>query len=111
LLAIKIADHWPSLVKAGFATVDAALQVPGVANEAYVFNQDQYARISLTPEHADSGLAFWPAKIADHWPSLVKAGFTTIGAAIVTKGLPDHTWIFSDNLHACPCSDFPWDQR
>lgn len=49
----KIADHWLSLAKADFATLNAALPVLGVPNEVYVFNQDQYARISLTPGHVD----------------------------------------------------------
>ncbi len=101
----KIADHWLSLAQVGFATLNAALPVPGVANEADVFNQDQYACISLTPGHADSGLAFGPAKISEDWPSLVKAGFTTIDAAMVT-GLAGSYVDFQRN-HVCPCSYFP----
>ncbi|CAG7951472.1 unnamed protein product [Penicillium salamii] len=95
----KIANHWPSLVKAGFATVDAILPVPGQPYEAYVFNQDRYAKISLTPGSPNSGLLSAPAKITDDWPSLAKAGFGTIDTAVVAKGIPEHAWVFYDDQY------------
>ncbi|OQE40221.1 hypothetical protein PENCOP_c006G04294 [Penicillium coprophilum] len=95
----KITGDWPSLVKAGFATVDAILPVPGQPYEAYVFNQDRYAKISLTPGAPNSGLLSGPAKITDDWPSLAKAGFGTINTAVVAKGIPEHAWVFSDNQY------------
>jgi hypothetical protein len=45
----KIMDEWPSLRKAGFATIDAVLPNPANSDEAYFFSRSQYALIDIKP--------------------------------------------------------------
>ncbi|KAK5653739.1 hypothetical protein OQA88_7895 [Cercophora sp. LCS_1] len=82
----KLVDHWPSLVKCGFDSVDAILPVPGYDKEIYVFSGLQYARIKVIPETSDDTVVYGPAKITDQWPSLAKAGFDRVDTCMPVPG-------------------------
>lgn len=94
-----IADHWPSLVQAGFSTVDAIFPTPGQPHHAYVFNQTQFARITLTPGKAESSIYFGPAPIAKHWTNLAGAGFTGVDAVIPTPGTTNMGYFFQGDKY------------
>ncbi|KAK4198939.1 hypothetical protein QBC40DRAFT_330282 [Triangularia verruculosa] len=80
----RLVDDWPSLVKVGFDSVDAILPVPGYENQIYVFSGLWYAMITVSPE--DNTVVYGPAKIADRWPSLAKAGFDRVDACMPVPG-------------------------
>ncbi|KAJ5793083.1 Hemopexin-like domain-containing protein [Penicillium pulvis] len=90
-----IAEHWPSLVQAGFPTVNAVFPTPGESNHAYVFHEDRFARITLTPGTNDDKVYFGPAPLANHWPVLVNAKITSVDAVIPTPGFPSDGYFFS----------------
>ncbi|KAI9767388.1 MAG: hypothetical protein M1839_004530 [Geoglossum umbratile] len=78
----NISDEWPSLVKAGFKTVDAAFPSPEGEGMAYFFSGTQYVKIKVVPGTQEDTVVFGPASIADEWPSLSKSGFNTIDATL-----------------------------
>lgn len=75
---------WPSLVTAGFDSVDATLPVPGSDDEIYVFSGLRYAMIKASPE--DNRVVYGPAKITDDWFSLAKAGFGRVDSCMRVPG-------------------------
>ncbi|CAI7579539.1 unnamed protein product [Penicillium bialowiezense] len=89
-----IAENWPSLVKAGFPTIDAILPTPGEPNHAYVFYKDRFARITLTPGKPDSSIVSGPALIAPHWPALVNSGIHRLDAVVPAPGFPSDAYFF-----------------
>jgi hypothetical protein len=89
-----IAKHWPSLVKAGFTTVNAVFPTPGEPNHAYFFHKEQFARITLTPGKDEDTVYDGPAPLAKRWPALEKAKFTTINAVIPTPGFANDGYFF-----------------
>ncbi|KAH8690290.1 Hemopexin-like domain-containing protein [Talaromyces proteolyticus] len=89
-----ITRYWPSLVKAGFGTVDAVLPVPGVKGEAYFFRGSRYVRIKVVPETSDDTIVYGPHKITDKWASLAKAGFDTVDAAMEVPGKDGEAYFF-----------------
>ncbi|ODM21111.1 hypothetical protein SI65_04164 [Aspergillus cristatus] len=68
--ARTIPSGWKSLEKAGFDTVDAAVVVPGTANQLYFF----------------PGL--------EGWPNLVEAGFYGVDAIVESPGGGDVYYVF-----------------
>ncbi|QKX64736.1 uncharacterized protein TRUGW13939_11912 [Talaromyces rugulosus] len=89
-----ITKYWPSLVKAGFGTVDAILEVPGVPGQIYVFRGAHYVRIKVEPQTSGDEIVYGPYKITDQWKTLAKAGFDTIDAAIPVPGKDGEAYIF-----------------
>lgn len=96
-----IVSGWASLDEAGFSKVDAVLPITadGVEGEAYVFSGDSYVRIKVNPGvHRGDNIVYGPAKIADQWPSLVKAGFGEGIDAVLTAsaqpGYEDQAYFF-----------------
>ncbi|KAK4446369.1 Hemopexin [Podospora aff. communis PSN243] len=73
----KITDHWVCLAKAAVDRVDAVMPIAGTS-EAYFFRGENYVRVNLS----DDSIVFGPAKIVDHWPSLVKSGFDVVDAIL-----------------------------
>lgn len=94
-----IAENWPSLVQAGFTSVDAIFQTPGESHHAYVFFQNRFARITLTPGKPESAIVFGPAAIADHWKNLAGAGFTSVDTIIPTPGVPSDGYFFKGDQY------------
>ncbi|KAK4941072.1 hypothetical protein LTR66_014847 [Elasticomyces elasticus] len=90
----SIAENFPSLVKAGFPTIDAILPTPGEPNHAYVFYKDRFARITLTPGKPESSIVNGPALIANHWPALVSSGIHRLDAVIPAPGFPSDAYFF-----------------
>ncbi|KAK3299778.1 Hemopexin-like domain-containing protein [Chaetomium fimeti] len=95
-----IAKEWKTLVQAGFSTVDAALPVPGKPDEVYFFSGTRYVRIKFVPSSPEESIVFGPANIADHWKSLIKAGFQTVDAAFPVPGHEGEAYFFSGANYA-----------
>ncbi|SAL05796.1 Hemopexin [Caballeronia calidae] len=73
----SIADHWPGLAQADFASgIDAAVNWGN--GKLYFFKGDRYVRYDLGQNRSDDG---YPVRTADGWPGFAAAGF---GAAIDT---------------------------
>ncbi|KAK0657897.1 Hemopexin-like domain-containing protein [Cercophora newfieldiana] len=94
----KITDEWKCLAAAKFDCVDAAMPVPGLDQEAYFFRGENYVRVNVARDE----IVFGPAKIADHWPSLVKAGFDVVDAVlpIPNKGFESQAYFFRGDRYA-----------
>ncbi|KAK4188306.1 Hemopexin-like domain-containing protein [Podospora australis] len=91
---------WPTLIKAGFETIDVALPVPGQKDEAYFFSGNSYVKVKLAPgKPQDQEITFGPAKIADEWKTLAQAGFSTIDAAIPVPGKEGEAYFFSGSQY------------
>ncbi|KIM41606.1 hypothetical protein M413DRAFT_27916 [Hebeloma cylindrosporum] len=95
----SIANEWPSLNQAGFATVDAVLPNPADKSQAYFFSGTRYALIKINPWSNDDYIAIGPNFIADEWPSLRKAGFTTIDLALTNPANTDEAYFFSGSRY------------
>lgn len=95
-----IADYWPSLVKAGFETVDAAFPVPGKADEAYVFSGNQYAKIRYHAGTTDDVVTYGPKKTTEVWSTLNSAGFDTLDAVLPVAGHEGQAYFFSGSQYA-----------
>jgi Hemopexin len=89
-----ITEHWPSLAKAGFGTVDAILPVPDVKGDAYFFHGGRYARIRVHPSTSNDTIVYGPSKISETWKSLTAAGFDTVDAAIAVPGVAGEAYFF-----------------
>lgn len=61
----RITDEFPSIAKAGFSIIDAALPAPGPGGEAYVFGGARYARIKIVPGTRDDKIMYGLAFIAN----------------------------------------------
>jgi hypothetical protein len=96
----EIGREWKTLAKAGFSTVDAALPVPGHESEVYFFSGTRYVRIKFVPGTSEESIVYGPAKIADEWKSLVKAGFETVDAVLPVPGHEGQAYFFSGNQYA-----------
>lgn len=89
--------NWHSLAKVGFGTVDAGFPGPGTQDEAYVFRGVNYARINVT----DDQIIYNSARIDEHWPALVKAGFDSVDTALaVPKRGNGETYFFKSDHYA-----------
>lgn len=86
----KIADKITSLGKAGFDTVDAALNVPGAEHEVYFFRGTNYVKIHLK----DDRITWGPTSLAKGWPGLTKAGFDTVDTVLEVPGKSDEVLFF-----------------
>lgn len=69
---------WKSLASLGFATVDAAVPVPGHDGELYVFSGELYGRINVDQDSVITS----SHNIAATWHSLGRVNFNTVDAAI-----------------------------
>ncbi|QRV90478.1 hemopexin domain protein [Ceratobasidium sp. AG-Ba] len=90
-----IISDWKSLSDAGFAKVDAILPIPDCVYEAYVFSGTQFCRIRYLVSGGDDELLAFPASITTHWPSLARAGFDHVDAAIIVPGTTNQAYFFS----------------
>lgn len=64
---------WKSLKKAGFSTLDSALPVPGVQDDAYFFSGTYYARIKFHPTaYNDELVGSGVSSTRENWKSLVE---------------------------------------
>jgi hypothetical protein len=95
----NIADEWKSLAKAGFATVDAVLPVPGHNGQAYFFSGNQYAKISFVPGTPTEELVYGPVSIVNEWKTLGQAGFDTIDAVLPVPGHDGQAYFFSGSQY------------
>lgn len=86
--------EWASLEEAGFGWIDAILPIPGHDHRAYFFCGDKYVRIEYVPGAPGDKILGGVHPISD-WPSLVKAGFSSIDGALPVPGKPDEVYFFS----------------
>ena len=86
----KITDKITCLGKAGFDTIDAALNVPGKEHEVYFFRGTKYAKAHLK----DDRLTWGPSSIAQGWPELSKAGFDAIDTVLEVPGTSNQVLFF-----------------
>ncbi|KAH6633877.1 Hemopexin-like domain-containing protein [Chaetomium sp. MPI-SDFR-AT-0129] len=94
-----ITEQWPSLVKAGFDTVDAILPVPGEPNQAYFFSGNQYAKIKFEAGTKNDEVLYGPTKITSEWKTLNEAGFDKIDAAFPVPGHEGQAYFFSGSQY------------
>ncbi|KAB5588702.1 Albumin-2 [Ceratobasidium theobromae] len=87
-----IKGNWLSLDKAGFTTVDGAIQVPGHSDQTYFFSGEHYIRVRWTEGVIDDELLEGPIPITRLWP---QTGFNKIDTIIPWPGLSDGAYIFS----------------
>ncbi|QRV88309.1 hemopexin domain protein [Ceratobasidium sp. AG-Ba] len=92
----KISTGWPSIAKAGFDRIDAALIVPGRSNEAYIFSKSQYCRIRFTPGIANDELLDGPKDIADYWGVM---DFDEIEGIIPRPGKEQNAYVFCEDQY------------
>ncbi|MFJ1213689.1 enterotoxin A family protein, partial [Burkholderia pyrrocinia] len=90
-----IASEWPSLRTAGFTSVDAALTNPDDHREAYFFSGTKYVRVRVNPGTNSDYIVVGPKDIASEWPSLRKAGFTSVDAALTNPDDNREAYFFS----------------
>jgi hypothetical protein len=95
----NIADEWKALAKAGFATVDAVLPVPGHDCQAYFFSGNQYAKIKFTPGTPNEEVLYGPTSIVGQWKTLNQAGFDTIDAVFAVPGHEGQAYFFSGSQY------------
>jgi len=93
----SIAENWASIKKAGFDHVDAALPVPGTTDQAYIFSDDQYARIRWTELKNDDELLDGPKPITTGWG---KTGLNSFDTIIQVPGSDKDTYVFSYNQYS-----------
>ncbi|KAF8651597.1 hypothetical protein AX16_004687 [Volvariella volvacea WC 439] len=95
-----IVHEWPSLRKAGFGKVDAALPSPNGNGEVYFFSGTRYALIKVKPGTTDDYIINGPKDIASEWPSLRKAGFNKVDAAFISPTKKSEAYFFSGTRYA-----------
>jgi hypothetical protein len=93
----EFVKEWDSLKQTGFKQIDAILPLPD--NTAYFFSGKQYARIKYFPGAPGDHIIGSVRTITDAWPSLKKAGFETVDAALNTPGRPGQAYIFSSEKY------------
>jgi hypothetical protein len=96
----SVTKNWKTFAQAGFTSIDAAVETPGVENQLYVFSGTRYVRIQYVPGSSEESIIYGPYQIADQWKSLVKAGFDTIDAILPVSGYKDEAYFFSGNQYA-----------
>lgn len=69
---------WKSLADLSFASVDAAVSVPGHDTDLYVFSRELYGRINVNNDTVITS----PHNIANTWKSLGGIEFNTVDAAV-----------------------------
>ncbi|KIM41605.1 hypothetical protein M413DRAFT_27915 [Hebeloma cylindrosporum] len=95
-----IANEWPSLRQAGFSSVDAVLPNPRNIGEAYFFSGIRYALIRINPGTNNDYIVNGPKFIANEWPSLRQAGFTTIDSVLRNPANSEEAYFFSGSQYA-----------
>lgn len=90
----NISTEWPSLLEAGFGSVDAVLPNPDNIDEAYFFYGTQYALIKVKPGTNDDVLILGPKVITSEWPSLRRAGFDAVDAVLPNPNNKDQAYFF-----------------
>ncbi|PYI13026.1 Hemopexin, partial [Aspergillus violaceofuscus CBS 115571] len=90
-----IKDHWKSLAKAGFETVDAILPVQGTEDELYFFRGLEVVQIKFTPKAGGDTIVDGPLKTLDKWKSLAGTTIERVGAAVAVPGVPGQAYLFS----------------
>lgn len=90
-----IKDHWKSLEKAGFHSVDAILPVEGTADELYFFRGLEVVRIKFAPKTGGDTITEGPMKTLEKWKSLTGTTIERVGAAIAVPGVPNQAYLFS----------------
>ncbi|KAB5588700.1 Albumin-2 [Ceratobasidium theobromae] len=91
-----IHGYWRSLEKAGFTTVDGAIQVPGHSDQAYFFSGEHYVRVRWTEGVVNDELLEGPTPIKYLWP---QTGFDQIDTIIPWPGQHDGAYIFSGDYY------------
>ncbi|QRV73479.1 hemopexin domain protein [Ceratobasidium sp. AG-Ba] len=92
----KISKGWPSIAKAGFDRIDAALIVPGRSNEAYIFSRTKYCRIRFTPGVVNDELLDGPKDIADYWGVM---DFDEIEGIMPRPGKEENAYVFCEDQY------------
>ncbi|KAG8729410.1 hypothetical protein FRC10_003929 [Ceratobasidium sp. 414] len=93
--SIPISEGWPSLVKAGFKHVDAAIHM---GDDTVFFSGDRLAIVHIDRETYNDTLEDGPKPLSS-WNSLKEIGFTSVDALLA---VPDHLneyYVFSG--HEC----------
>ncbi|CAI7661063.1 unnamed protein product [Penicillium pancosmium] len=75
---MKTLDKWKSLAGTTIERVGAAIAVPGVPSEAYLFSGTNYVKIDVVKDK----ITYGPQEIIKGWPGLAKAGFDSVDAAL-----------------------------
>lgn len=95
----QIADKWPSLATSKFTAIDATLPVPGKPEQVYFFRGSEYVRVIFDHSLRDTIHHNGPYKIADLWPTITQAGFTTVDAAMPVPGTDNQSYIFNGSKY------------
>ncbi|KAI0642513.1 hypothetical protein C8Q79DRAFT_982320 [Trametes meyenii] len=90
-----IVKGWPSLVEAGFATVDAILPVPGSDEKLFVFSGEQSACVHVASGTTADLTVNKGVDIAHAWPALKEAGFNTVDAVLPNPANNEEAFFFS----------------
>lgn len=97
----KTLDMWPSLREAGFSKLDAVLPIFNESDEAYFFSGTRYARIKFRPGSTNDFIVNGPKVITNEWPSLRKAGFSTVDVAFHSPKNNGEAYFFNGDKYVC----------
>ncbi|KAG8710588.1 hypothetical protein FRC08_016967 [Ceratobasidium sp. 394] len=90
-----ISEGWPSLVKAGFEYVDAAVHM---GEETVFFSGDRMAAVHIDRENYNDTLKAGPYPLTK-WNALKETGFTSVDALLAVPDRPEEYFVFSG--HEC----------
>lgn len=94
--AKTIVEQWPSLMSAGFTTVDAAVVVQD--GTAYFFRGNQYVRVRIKPgTNDDTVVGSGPKSIRGNWPVLEQVSFDTVDSILPHPHIQNTFYFFSGN--------------
>lgn len=94
-----LVGNWPSLLSAGFGNIDAVLPSPNNSQEMYFFCLEEYALIDTMPGSSADYIINGPKNIAQEWPSLREAGFTTVDAVLPNPANKEEAYFFSGDQY------------
>ncbi|WP_146057084.1 MULTISPECIES: hypothetical protein [unclassified Streptomyces] len=83
----------------GFTRLNATVPVPDKPGQLWVFSEDQWARIQLSPDNnpAKSTVVVGAEIIPSGWASLAEAEFRHVDCAIPVPDQDHEFWVFSGN--------------
>ncbi|KZS91588.1 hypothetical protein SISNIDRAFT_475006 [Sistotremastrum niveocremeum HHB9708] len=92
-------EGWPSLVTANFGAIDAILPSPDDKDQYYIFFHENCALLQIDLKSGKNSIVNPPRAISDYWPSLDRAGFTTVDAVIPINGTVNEAFVFSGEYY------------